>query len=169
MNKLICMTPDLFMPWPRPLVFSQRKSNGGFTLIELMIVVAVVAILAAVAYPSYTESVRKSRRADAQSVLLEAAQFLERFHTENNRYDQNTATPPVAFALPGYLLQSPKEGATKFYNLTVPTITLTQQGYTLTATPITPGAQAGDRCANMTFTNTGAKGTSSTQTDCWRR
>jgi type IV pilus assembly protein PilE len=61
-------------------------SARGFTLIELMIVVAVVAILAAVAFPAYTQYVEQTRRADAQSALLNAAQNLERCFTRNNSY-----------------------------------------------------------------------------------
>jgi type IV pilus assembly protein PilE len=137
-----------------------RKDRvSGFTLVELMIVVAIVAILTAVAYPAYTEYVRKSRRADAQSVMLEAAQFMERFHTENSRYDQNTGG--TAIALPLYLRQTPKDGATKYYNLITPTATVT--AYTITATPI----QAGDRCGTMTIAHTGVK--TAGQADCWRR
>ena len=62
------------------------KAPRGFTLIELMITVAIVAILAAVAYPSYTEYVRKARRADARAALLATAQAMERFYTENMTY-----------------------------------------------------------------------------------
>jgi len=72
--------------------------RGGYTLIELMIVLAIIGILAAIAYPTYQDSVRKSRRADAEAVLLELAQWMERFYTENNRYDQTRAG--VAVALP---------------------------------------------------------------------
>ncbi|GAB4207694.1 MAG: type IVa pilus pseudopilin TppA [Tibeticola sp.] len=132
----------------------------GFTLIELMTVLAIVAILAAISYPAYTEQVRKARRADAQGVLLEASQFLERFYTENNRYDRNVVG--VAVALPAFLTESPKEGTTKYYDIT---LTASAQAYTLTAVP--KNIQAGDRCGNMTITNTGNKGASGT--DCWRR
>jgi type IV pilus assembly protein PilE len=138
-----------------------RKDRvGGFTLVELMIVVAIVAILTAIAYPSYTEHVRKSRRADAQSVMLEAAQFMERFHTENNRYNQDTGG--AAVVLPMYLRQAPKDGATKYYDLTL-TPAPTQTAYTITATPI----KAGDRCGTMRLAHTGVK--TASQTDCWRR
>lgn len=149
MNKAHCVNPGRL---------SARKAKAGFTLIELMIVVAVVGILAAVAYPSYVESVQKSRRADAQSVLLEAAQLLERFNTENNG-------SYAGFTLPAYLQNSPKDGATKYYTITA--TGLAASTYLLTATP--SGAQAGDRCANLTFNNRGVKGTSSAETDCWRR
>jgi type IV pilus assembly protein PilE len=58
----------------------------GFTLIELMIVVAVIAIIAAIAFPSYQNQVQKTRRADAHAALLQAAQILERCFTRNNSY-----------------------------------------------------------------------------------
>jgi type IV pilus assembly protein PilE len=61
----------------------------GFTLIELLIVVAIVGIIAAIAYPSYLDQVRRARRADAQAVLTQNAQLMERFFTENGRYDQD--------------------------------------------------------------------------------
>ena len=60
----------------------RRTTAQGFTLIELMITVAVVGILAAIAYPSYNEHVRKTRRADARAVLLVSAQWMERLHRE---------------------------------------------------------------------------------------
>lgn len=59
----------------------------GFTLIEVMIVVAVVAVLAAIAYPSYDEQVRRSRRADAQTALLELSQHMERYFTAKGTYE----------------------------------------------------------------------------------
>ncbi len=60
--------------------------DAGFSLIELMVVVAIVAILAAIAYPNYTDTVRRSNRSDARATLLQIAQSLERYFTENNTY-----------------------------------------------------------------------------------
>lgn len=68
----------------------------GFTLIELMIVVAVLAIIAAIAYPSYNSHVTKTRRAAAASCTLEAAQFMERFYTTNLRYNEDRNGNAVA-------------------------------------------------------------------------
>lgn len=69
----------------------------GFTLLELMIVVAVVAILAAVAYPSYRDSVLKGRRAEARTALAELLQQQERFMTQNNTYKTFVSTDSVPF------------------------------------------------------------------------
>ena len=101
-------------PWA---VWRRLRGEHGFTLIELMITLAVVAILAAIAYPSYQDSVRKSRRADAKSVVLNAAQWMERFYTANNRYDQDRGG--TAVALPAGLTQAPVEGGTKYYNISL--------------------------------------------------
>ena len=133
----------------------------GMTLIELMIAVAIAAILAAVAYPSYTEIVHKGRRSDAQAVLLEASQFMERFATENLRYDRTRAG--IAVALPSNLAQAPKDAGTTYYTVSLQSVT--RSTYTLSAVP--KGSMVGDSCGTMTLTQTGVKGAS--QTTCWRR
>lgn len=140
------------------------KTLKGFTLIEIMIVVAIIGILSAIAYPSYQESVRKSRRADARAVLLEAAQFMERRYTENLTagYGVVTALPTT----PTNLTQSPQEGAA-FYVISF-SVAPTQAAFALQATP--QGAQSSDKCGTLTLTNTGAKGqiTGKTVDECWR-
>lgn len=133
------------------------------TLIELMVVVVIIGILASVAYPSYTEYVRRGNRAEARSILLETAQFLERNYSVANRFDQTSGG--VATALP--YATSPK-GGTKKYDVTVNFPDA--QSYTLSATPA--GSMVGDECGVITLTNTGVKGADGETTaaivdQCW--
>lgn len=130
---------------------------AGFTLIELMIVVAVVAILASIAVPSYQEQIRKSRRAQAKSDMVEYAQMAERYFTVNNTY--------VGFALP--TTQSPREaGATARYLLA---LNPAPGATTFTITATAQGPQGNDRCGNLSVTNTGAKGHTGSVplSECW--
>lgn len=133
----------------------------GFTLIELMMVIAIIAFLSLLAYPSYVEQVRRSRRAQAQSDLLSVAQTLERFHTERNTYD-GFATGAV---LPADVGRSPAAGPDIFYNLSL-TAAATATAFTLQAVPI--GDQAADRCGTLTIDQAGVRTPNSGATeDCW--
>lgn len=135
---------------------SERRSIMGFTLIEMMIVVAVVAILAAIAIPSYSEHVRKSRRAQAKADLVEYATLAERFHTVNNTY--------VGFRFPGggTTINSPREGGTAAYNLTMETARST---FRLTATAA--NAQARDKCGNLSVNQANVKTAAIALSECW--
>ncbi|WP_326490965.1 type IV pilin protein [Marichromatium gracile] len=137
----------------------------GFTLIELLIAVAIVGILAAIAYPSYQDSVRKSRRADARAVLLEGTQWMQRFYTENYRYDQNKAGTAVAGLFPTSLQRAPQDGTTQYYTIA---LTTTRDTFTLTATPTSSGGQNSDSCGNLAITQSGAKSaTGGSIEQCW--
>lgn len=142
----------------------KHSTCSGFTLIELMIVVAIIGILAAIAYPSYREQVLKSQRAEAQAVLLEAAQFMERFFTVNSRY--NLTTAGVDVALPTALAQSPQEGTAK-YNIVLSAVSAT--GFTLEARPV--AGQADAKCGILSIDQAGNKGATGTDgaATCWRR
>lgn len=148
----------------------QRPGPGwqnGVTLIELMIVVVIIGILSAIAYPNYTAYVQRGNRAEARSVLLEAAQFMERSYTMNNCYHRNDGacgTAGVNLTLPASLAQSPKSGTAK-YNIGFSV--QTAQAYTLQAVPT--GVMTGDACGNLTLDSTGIKGRTGTLSldQCW--
>jgi type IV pilus assembly protein PilE len=136
------------------------NKKRGFTLIELMIVVAIIAILAAIAYPSYQGAIRDSRRGMAQADLVELASDLERYYTTNNSYTGGgglltTGGPLFQFNV------SPQEGDTAFYNLSVAIPSST--AFTLIAIPT--GPQVGDFCGTMTLDSTGK--VSAAVPGCW--
>lgn len=131
------------------------RLRRGFTLIELMIVVAVIGVLAIIAVPAYNEQVRKTRRAQARSDTMALVQALERFHTANNTYN---GYPPAA-------VNSPADG-TAFYTITPSDLTATT--YTLTATPVPGSDQANDRCGELTINHAGVKTSELlTPAECW--
>jgi type IV pilus assembly protein PilE len=134
------------------------QSQKGFTLIELMIVVAIIGIIAAIAFPSYQNSVEGTRRAAAQGDLLELSQFMERQYTGNYDYRDDVGDPPD---LP--FTTSPRGGGETFYNIVLQAIG--QDTFVLQATPV--GGQAGDDCGVLTLDETGARGSAGPVADCW--
>ena len=121
-----------------------KHQHQGFTLIELMIVVAIVGILSAIAYPSYAEYVRRGHRADARAGLLQAQQWLERAATAQGVYP---TTLPATLTWSG--------DSTKRYTIGFQANN-TNAAFTLTATP--KGAQVGDKCGTYTLSHAGLRG-----------
>lgn len=132
-----------------------NRQLRGFTLIELMIVVVIISILAAIGYPSYLQFVNKSRRSDAQAVLLETSQRLERCYSMHNKYDD----AGCAVALP---LNSP-EG---YYTVTG---VINSNSFTLTATPTAGGPQVNDGdCTTLSINQLNQKtATGADAGSCW--
>lgn len=122
------------------------RNLRGFTLIELMISVAIVGVLVAIAYPSYTNSLIKGNRANAKSFLLEVAQKQQQFLLDNRAYGTDAEIKA--------LLAEPKE-FTNFYTLTVTPIPGPPPGFTAKATPIASKRQAPDGW--LQIDNTGKK------------
>ncbi|MEH6824770.1 MAG: type IV pilin protein [Motiliproteus sp.] len=132
----------------RPSQASQEQA--GFTLIELMITVAIAGILMAIAYPSYQQYLIDSRRTDARNALLAFATTMERYRSDNNSYDNaHTGTgypnPPKSTVFPS---QTPIDSSDKLYNLTLQAAD--NSGYTLRATPMTGTGQDGDGFQELT-------------------
>lgn len=137
-----------------------KYSLRGFTLIELMIVVAIIAVLASVAYPSYKEYVARSRRAEARAVLVAAQQWMERFYTENFRYDKNSAGVAVTDAtqFPSRFSVSPVPGqGSPMYDIAVVVTNNVRDVYSVTATRKAGTAMASDRCGNFSIDHLGRK------------
>jgi len=140
-------------------------SRAGFTLIELMIVVAIVAVLAAIAYPAYTNYIVKTRRVAAASCLSEYANYMERYYTTNLRYDKDAASKDNV--LPSLDCASTARTGNYYdydFDIDQPTVS----DYALTAKP--KGAQAVDtKCGTLTLDQAGKRTVSGTDTvdRCW--
>ncbi len=137
-------------------------NHKGFNLLELLVTVTIIGILAMIAYPSYVGHTTKTRRAEAMSILLQDAGFMERYYTENGCYrnrgtdrlcgtDDDT-NPTLPF------IRSPAEGSTIFYNITLDNAGTAATGtsFILTATPRTGTSQSND--GTLTIDNNGQHG-----------
>ncbi|WP_415753534.1 type IV pilin protein [Pseudomonas leptonychotis] len=141
----------------------------GFTLIEMMIVVAIIAVLAAIAIPNYQQYIIKSGRSEGQAKLLEAMQMQERFYSQNQTYTANLGTGGLAYSGVAANADAPSEDRRYLIRAAVcDAATAISSCVLLTATP--QGGQASDAvCANLTLNSRGVKGTSGTGpvTTCW--
>ena len=134
-----------------------RVREAGFTLIEVLVVVAIIAILAAIAVPSYSRHVGKTYRAAAQACMAEYANYMERYYTTNLRYNQ---TPDgTANADPHLDCQTQ---VARSYTITQAT---TASGFTITATPSTVQQSRDGQCGTLTLNQQAAR-TPATE-GCW--
>lgn len=132
------------------------EQSFGFTLIELMVTVAVIGILAGIAYPSYVQYLQRGNRADAEAIMHENAQFMERYFTTNGTY--------VSAVLP--TTQSPQSGTAKYAISLTPAATATT--YTIQAAPT--GSYSDPLCGTLTINQLGVTGEtgSGALSDCWK-
>ncbi len=141
--------------------------NKGFTLIELMIAMAIIAIIAAIAFPAFTKSAMKGRRADAKAALTRHAQALERCYTQYGTYNNGLCSTEVNSSA-AFIGATSDKG---YY--TISATSFSGVAYKLTATAVTSGPQANDTgCTVMNIDNTGiqSSGSSGSSTDtnnCW--
>ncbi|KPQ01844.1 type IV pilin protein [Marinobacter sp. HL-58] len=136
------------------------RKAAGFTLIELMIVVAIIGIIAAIAVPSYQRHVESTRRTTAQGDLLELAQFMERRYTNGYDYRTDGGNAP---ALP--FTAMPRQGnGTVFYNYAFEG-NVTRTDFTLRATPAS--SQTEDDCGWLEIDEAGTRSSESGDAECW--
>jgi len=140
------------------------RGQAGFTLIEILIVVAILGILVSIALPAYNASVLRSGRAEAKGELLQVAADQERFFSSFNTYIDDATplnTPTVA--------DRDRTTQNGLYVISVgPGGTGIGSSFIATATP--QGDQAADECTTLTLSNTGLRGaTGATADECWQR
>ncbi len=129
------------------------KASSGFTLIELMIAVAVVSILAAIAYPSYQDHIRKSRRAEAQSFMMAVAARQQQFLVDTRSYSESLSD--VGVPTP--------DNVTRAYAVELAASAAPSPSFLLTATP--REAQARERCGTLSIDQNGSK--VAAHSGCW--
>lgn len=139
-----------------PLRSSPRRSSG-FTLLELMIVIAIIAVLASIAYASYQRNIVETRRKAATACLQEGAQFMERWYTTRLTYVGGSPAPACETDL------------ARFYSFPAPTVA-TGTAYTLTAVPLNQQLARDTLCGTLSLNQTGARtesGTATNISECW--
>jgi len=135
-----------------------QKNMSGFTLIELMIVLVIVGILISVGYPSYQEYLRRAKRSEARTALVDGAARMERGYSNTNRYPETLAAANIA---------TTTDSGEHTISVAVTDVgSVEDQAFTLTATA---SGYVDAKCATLTLTNTGTRGQTGTGSaeDCW--
>jgi type IV pilus assembly protein PilE len=147
---------------------SSKRDSGGFTLIELMITVAIIAILAAIAFPSYIQYITRSNRAAAEGYMLEVTSLQQRYLLDARTY-AGPVCPNVTTAGMTALGASPPPTVSANYSIS--TCSPTAITFTVTATPIGSQLARDSKCGTLSIDQTGTKsvtGSAGTAT-CWQQ
>jgi type IV pilus assembly protein PilE len=145
-----------------------RNAQRGFSLIELMIVVAIIAIISAFAYPSYDRYVIKTKRSVAQNALLQVADRQQQFFMDNKRFAAditNLGFPANPYVIDDNGTSTVASDADAVYSLSLSNVTATT--WTATATPLNSQLSRDTYCGSLTITQTGAKSKSGASDECW--
>jgi len=145
-----------------------RNAQRGFSLIELMIVVAIIAVISAFAYPSYDRYVIKTKRSVAQNALLQVADRQQQFFMDNKRFAAditNLGFPANPYVIDDNGTSTVASDADAVYSLSLSNVTATT--WTATATPLNSQLSRDTYCGSLTITQTGAKSKSGASDECW--
>lgn len=146
---------------------SLHRASAGFSLVELMIVVAIIAILGAIAVPSYLKYAQRSRRSDALAALTQDQGILERCYAQSFNYTNVKTATNGCGGLSATTNPSPKN----YYNVALPVATTS--AYTLTATPVAGSPQVKDaECTTLTLKSDNSRtatGSGTPNTTCWQQ
>jgi type IV pilus assembly protein PilE len=154
------------------------RKLAGFTLIEVMIVVAIIGLLAAIAIPSYSSYVLRANRAAARAQLAQAAQYMQRFYAANDRYDADrTGATTVWATMPPAFMRAPADGV-QLYEISntgaANASTADASTFTLVMRPVGGTRMETDKCGGFTMTQSGARGitivgaSADLIRECWR-
>ena len=144
------------------------QQNAGFTLIELMIVLAIVGIISAIAYPAYQNQVMKTRRGEAKAALTALAQAMEEAYTNTMDYTAAGLGTDANAIFPD---KTPLDGQQKFYKLSIDQNNTTNRFFMIWAKAISDGPQSRDECPNLWINSAGQSGATDANdndlTSCW--
>lgn len=141
------------------------NKNKGFTLIELMIVVAIIGIIAAIALPSYQDYVKRARRADAKANIFSVQLAEQKWRANHSTYTSDLTTTGLNFGTAFDATNSP------YYTIALATPAPASTNYTITAAIRAGSAQVGDRCGTLTVTvsSAGEVYSATGGADCWKK
>lgn len=139
--------------------------KNGFTLVELVVVVALLGILLGIAVPFFLDYIKASKRADGVGVLVEAGQFMERNFSNSGRYDKDATGADVV--LPPGVTKAPRGSEASYYTIAF-SGAVGSDTFTIQAVPV--NSMDGDDCGTFSLTQSGVRSVSGTRAlnECWR-